>query len=530
MIINKLEIINFGKFKNKTIEFCDGFNVVLGNNEAGKSTVIDFIYAMLYGFGEKRGTLPLREKYIPWDSSYCEGKIFLTLDDGEKIFVYRRTGETKKSDIFKVFDEVTGTELNISEDKIAPISAGAFLRTLCIKQLSSVIDGSDEDIMQRLSDMAVSGEDGISCDKAIKILKDYKRELAPRGGGGVLGELKRKYEELLVKNEKEEEKRKSQYITQNKLKAEKDILKKAQTEYENFKESNVIYEIADIKARIDEKQKQLDALSKEKPKNLKPLFIGLAVFFGIYSFIHYAFLFITAVSVLFAVFLKPKSNTSERETLFSEIDKLEESLVLLEENAQKSENTKKLLFERYSFSQREVYRLEAYLNELNREEDDTCVKDELLNADTELYMAQKMLSAVNVSIESLEKAKEYMHKSFTPKLNTIASKYLALLTNSKYENLSADENFNILITSTIPRKGELFSGGTIDQMHFSLRLAIIDMLFGNDKIFLILDQPFMQYDEERKSSALNLLKEISPNRQILLFGEKCKEADCELNL
>ncbi len=530
MIINKLEIINFGKFKDKTIEFCDGFNTISGNNEAGKSTIIDFIYMMLYGFGEKRGTLPLREKYIPWDSSYCEGKIFLTLDDGEKICVYRRTGETKKSDTFKVFDEVTGTELNLSEEKIAPLSSGAFLRTLCIKQLSSVIDGSDEDIMQRLSDMAVSGEDGISCDKAIKILKDYKRELAPRGSGGVLGELKRRYDELLIKSEKEEEKRKSQYITENKLKAEKEILKKTEAEYESFKGSDASSEIADIKARIDEKQKQLDALSKEKPKNLRPLFVGLAVLFGAFSFIHYAFLFGVAVFVFLAIFLKPKNSNGEREALFGEIDKLEESLGAIEENAHKSESTKKLLFERYASSQKEVYRLEAYLNELYREDENADYKEELMEVTKELSEAQNMLTALNISIESLEKAKEYMHKSFTPKLNEIASNYLSFLTNSKYEHLSADENFNILITSTIPRKGELFSGGTIDQMHFSLRLAIIDMLFGDNKIFFILDQPFMQYDEERKSSALNLLKELSQKRQILLFGEKCDTADCSLNL
>ena len=44
MIIKKLEIISFGKFSNKVIEFSDGLNIILGNNESGKSTVINCLY------------------------------------------------------------------------------------------------------------------------------------------------------------------------------------------------------------------------------------------------------------------------------------------------------------------------------------------------------------------------------------------------------------------------------------------------------------------------------------------------------
>ena len=67
MQINKLEIISFGKFKNKTINLKNGVNIISGENESGKSTVISFIYAMFYGFGESRGkSLSLREKYTPW--------------------------------------------------------------------------------------------------------------------------------------------------------------------------------------------------------------------------------------------------------------------------------------------------------------------------------------------------------------------------------------------------------------------------------------------------------------------------------
>ena len=40
MKIKKLSIASFGKIKDKTIFLGDGLNVVYGNNESGKSTIV----------------------------------------------------------------------------------------------------------------------------------------------------------------------------------------------------------------------------------------------------------------------------------------------------------------------------------------------------------------------------------------------------------------------------------------------------------------------------------------------------------
>ena len=45
MKIENLKINGYGKLKNKDIEFCDKINLVNGNNEAGKSTLLSFIYS-----------------------------------------------------------------------------------------------------------------------------------------------------------------------------------------------------------------------------------------------------------------------------------------------------------------------------------------------------------------------------------------------------------------------------------------------------------------------------------------------------
>ena len=50
MKIKTLHLIAFGKFKQTTIELDDGFNLIYGPNEAGKSTIQAFIEGMFFGF------------------------------------------------------------------------------------------------------------------------------------------------------------------------------------------------------------------------------------------------------------------------------------------------------------------------------------------------------------------------------------------------------------------------------------------------------------------------------------------------
>ena len=49
MIIRKLNIKNFGKVHDKTLEFSPGINVLYGENESGKTTIHTFIKSMLFG-------------------------------------------------------------------------------------------------------------------------------------------------------------------------------------------------------------------------------------------------------------------------------------------------------------------------------------------------------------------------------------------------------------------------------------------------------------------------------------------------
>ena len=85
MKIRKLKINSYGKLLNKEIELNDHINIIYGKNEAGKSTILNFIVNMLYGISKnKNGKIYSDfEKYKPWNNEDFSGKIEYELDNKE---------------------------------------------------------------------------------------------------------------------------------------------------------------------------------------------------------------------------------------------------------------------------------------------------------------------------------------------------------------------------------------------------------------------------------------------------------------
>ena len=79
MYISKIRIYGFGRLKNLEMDFSKDINIIYGPNESGKSTILAFIKACLYGLSS-RGNLSERTKYAPWDNPQSfGGEIFLSM-------------------------------------------------------------------------------------------------------------------------------------------------------------------------------------------------------------------------------------------------------------------------------------------------------------------------------------------------------------------------------------------------------------------------------------------------------------------
>ena len=125
---------------------------------------------------------------------------------------------------------------------------------------------------------------------------------------------------------------------------------------------------------------------------------------------------------------------------------------------------------------------------------------------------------------TIQKAMTYL----TEACDNITSKYLGK-TKEKFEEYSrliagvdGEYTLNTSFELTRTERGEAhgidaYSRGIKDLYSLGLRLALIDALYENEAPFIILDDPFIAFDDEKLARAKSTLKSISKTKQILYF-------------
>lgn len=121
-----------------------------------------------------------------------------------------------------------------------------------------------------------------------------------------------------------------------------------------------------------------------------------------------------------------------------------------------------------------------------------------------------------------------IQEEFLPKLNRKINYYMNTITNGKYKevligddlHLSIFDEYNDMLVDI-----DSLSAGTIDQLFFAVRVALIDIISKDKSSPIILDDCFTQYDDGRLLNALKILKDIGTNRQVLLFSCHRREGD-----
>ena len=139
---------------------------------------------------------------------------------------------------------------------------------------------------------------------------------------------------------------------------------------------------------------------------------------------------------------------------------------------------------------------------------------------------EKYYKALETAMEILENARAELQKRFAPRISQKAQQYMAQLTQGRYSQLHLDGDF-VLWTGAdgeIKTREALWrSDGTVDQLYLALRLAVSQELLPGAP--MILDDALVRFDEERMKAALDLLREESANRQIILFSCQKREED-----
>ncbi len=196
MRIIEINVKNFGKLHNFSVHPSAGINIIYGENESGKSTLMAFIKAMLYGLG----TGEKRRQYESWDGSVLGGS--MEFEHDERTYLLSRTfGATKAGDRISLFNKSISEEESLPSDKepgeyVLGINVKSFVNTVFVQQSGPAIEGENHEILTKLTNLASAGDEKVSKGEVEKRLKKSISDLDSKKSTAVLPELRKQKREL----------------------------------------------------------------------------------------------------------------------------------------------------------------------------------------------------------------------------------------------------------------------------------------------------------------------------------------------
>lgn len=169
----------------------------------------------------------------------------------------------------------------------------------------------------------------------------------------------------------------------------------------------------------------------------------------------------------------------------------------------------------------------SYKNRLAEDKKELALREEnfVLPSDTEgeienlteqITQGQIKYSCAKKAVELLLQAKENLTKGYLPKLNVLFNKNLSLVSNFEFEEATVDANFTVLLRQGGQmRETGYLSTGCRQMCDFALRISLMQCIYGKDLPLLVLDDPFVNYDDANFASAYRLLQQLSEKTQIL---------------
>lgn len=131
---------------------------------------------------------------------------------------------------------------------------------------------------------------------------------------------------------------------------------------------------------------------------------------------------------------------------------------------------------------------------------------------------EQSYAALTLAQETLTEASAQLQRRFAPRIASRAQELMAAFTGGRYDRLTLGEDLSVRAGTggeATTREAMWRSDGTVDQLYLALRLAVAEVL--TPEAPLILDDALVRFDDARTKAALEVLRSVGENRQIILF-------------
>jgi len=217
-----------------------------------------------------------------------------------------------------------------------------------------------------------------------------------------------------------------------------------------------------------------------------------------------------------------------------------ESLVkeLKTQKEEKEENKKKLVAETEDF-RKQLYDIESRANKILQIVDERLLCSTSVDLEAIRKALESFVSSTNENttrVKNVLKIFEDIEQEEEEKVQTLfgrespVSKYFKDITGERYTQVDfIPDQGKILVKKNDGKTLDVskLSGGSYDQLYFSIRLALGDKLLDGQKGFFIMDDPFIKADKTRLKRQIKLLEKIRDmGWQILYFSAKDEIKEC----
>lgn len=568
MRINNLRINSFGKLENRDLEF-GKFNLIYGDNEAGKSTLLNYIMHMFYGMNKSKSLKSNSDydRFCPWNSNDFSGQINYDLDDGSNYRVYRDfdkketfiydKNNTEISNLFSV-DKKLGNQFLL--DQIM-LDRDLLEKTFVINQNSlKVLKNDRDELIQKISNLIESGSEEISYEKLQKKLGNLQLENvgSDRSSDRPYNIAKEKFEKNgaeinYLKNVNDDKYLINKKISDidEKIEINSEKIESVNIAKNKFKEFNLINE----KIKLKEEYYDDESDNEINHKNNKMIFVILGIIFLVLFIFNFLKIknnlinFILSGLFLLNIFSYFAINSFKRKnikkiTLNNKqkiYDEIKDEKIILKNNIEKFKNElinqygnyveryfnndidiiynelinekNSLILERKKLEleySNILPKLERYVNLVEEQE---ILKDELIN------LAKKN-AGYSIAKKLLEEAYVEIKNSVTPKFFDNLSDVVKTITNGKYVKVYVNDEIEVEDYLGKIYSIDKLSFGTIEEIYFSLRVSIA-LMISEEKFPIILDESFVYFDDNRLRSILNYL--YSLDNQIIILSSNKRE-------
>ncbi len=200
----------------------------------------------------------------------------------------------------------------------------------------------------------------------------------------------------------------------------------------------------------------------------------------------------------------------------------------------------------FALSQEEYLKLESQKRKLEEEkekltnelyhlqkitESETYSDEQLAKTQTNLFLEEQrvehyrnIIKRNSILRDALNEARDKTIASVAEVLATQVAEHINIITDGKYKNVKVDEELKFMLWSDeksdwIVPSPDLpeASSGLVDQLYFSARFALIDLICSGKKPPILMDDPFIHFDTTRAGKAMEIVEKLAEQYQIIIF-------------